>query len=201
MMRPETYEDLLARARGGDRSALNGLLKLYRNYLRLLMEVQVHNHQGLPFDSSDVVQETLLDAFRDFADFRGHTDAEFLTWLRKILVHNLTDGLRHYRRRNATCVVSSHFMIRLTSRRVTLRDCSCRWKFSERTCEPPGERRIVGQLAAEPADKAPAGDRTASALGTDVLGDRQPDRLLLPCCGRMWIRALQDLRTTLRELQ
>jgi RNA polymerase sigma-70 factor (ECF subfamily) len=36
-----------------------------------------------------VVQDTLLDAYRDFPQFRGRTKAEFLGWLRQILTNNI----------------------------------------------------------------------------------------------------------------
>jgi RNA polymerase sigma-70 factor (ECF subfamily) len=40
-------------------------------------------------DASDLVQETFLDACRDFGQFRGQTEGELVAWLRKILVYNL----------------------------------------------------------------------------------------------------------------
>ena len=45
---------------------------------------------------SDVVQESLLEAHRDFGNFRGRSANEFLAWLRQILVHNLAHTIdRH----------------------------------------------------------------------------------------------------------
>ncbi len=43
---------------------------------------------------SDVVQETLLEAARDFPIFRGGTEAELLAWMRRILWHNLANEHR-----------------------------------------------------------------------------------------------------------
>jgi RNA polymerase sigma-70 factor (ECF subfamily) len=80
---------LLARARDGTPDALGSLLELYRNYLRLLARTQIDLHlQGL-VNPSDLVQEAMLEACRDFGQFRGGTEAEFLAWLRRILIHNL----------------------------------------------------------------------------------------------------------------
>jgi RNA polymerase sigma-70 factor (ECF subfamily) len=47
-------------------------------------------------DASDLVQQTLLDAHRDFDRFQGQTDQEWLAWLRQILTHNACDAARHY---------------------------------------------------------------------------------------------------------
>jgi RNA polymerase sigma-70 factor (subfamily 1) len=43
-----------------------------------------------------LVQDTLLEAFRDFDSFRGQTLAEFALWLTHILRHNLLDAARHF---------------------------------------------------------------------------------------------------------
>ena len=47
--------------------------------------------------ASDLVQETLLGAYRNIAAFRGRSRAELLAWLRKILRNNVADLRRHYR--------------------------------------------------------------------------------------------------------
>ena len=57
------------------------------------------------------MQATLLEAFRDFSQFRGGTEAELLAWLRRILVHNLAWlAEKHLRtlKRDARREVSMH---------------------------------------------------------------------------------------------
>lgn len=49
------------------------------------------------FDSSDIVQQTLLEACRSWDDFRGTTDAELASWLRKMVARNLLDAVRRLR--------------------------------------------------------------------------------------------------------
>jgi RNA polymerase sigma-70 factor (ECF subfamily) len=49
-------------------------------------------------DPSDIVQETLLKAHQNYRHFRGTTEIEWMTWLRKILVNHLTDFQKGYRR-------------------------------------------------------------------------------------------------------
>ena len=48
-------------------------------------------------DASDLVQQTLLEAHRDFDRFQGGSENEWRAWLRKILSHNAADFVRHYR--------------------------------------------------------------------------------------------------------
>ena len=88
-------EELLRRARDGDASQLGELLDLYRNYLYLLAASQ-SAARSRRADVSDVVQEALLEAYRDFAQFQGKSEGELIVWLRQILVRNLTDMARHH---------------------------------------------------------------------------------------------------------
>ncbi len=82
-------EQLLKRARLNRGEHLGTPLELYRNYLQLLARTQLDLHLQGRIDPSDLVQETMLEAFRDFAQFRGGTEGELLAWLRRILLHNL----------------------------------------------------------------------------------------------------------------
>src|SRR5262249_9170659 len=49
-------------------------------------------------DASDVVQQTLLQAYQGLKQFRGETDADLAAWLRRILTNCLTDALRKHGR-------------------------------------------------------------------------------------------------------
>jgi RNA polymerase sigma-70 factor (ECF subfamily) len=89
-------ENLLLRARQGDRTALGQLLETYRNYLKLLARLQIGRRLRGKADASDLVQETFLEAHRDFRQFRGMTEAELLGWLRQVLVSNLANLARRY---------------------------------------------------------------------------------------------------------
>jgi RNA polymerase sigma-70 factor, ECF subfamily len=89
-------ERLLDLARAGSGPALGRLLELYRNYLALLARLQIGRRLQGKVDASDLVQETFLRAYRDFAQFRGNTEEELLGWLRQILSARLSDLIRHY---------------------------------------------------------------------------------------------------------
>src|SRR5207253_6129409 len=80
--------DLLQRARGNDPREVDRLFGACRNYLNVLARAQVESWLRAKVDASDLVQQTLLEAYRDFQRFRGTTEAEWLAWLRQILTHN-----------------------------------------------------------------------------------------------------------------
>jgi RNA polymerase sigma-70 factor (ECF subfamily) len=82
-------EQLLADARGGRTGSLGRVLELLRTDLALLARAQIGFHLRGRLDASDLVQETFLDACRDFHHFRGTTHREWVAWLRKILFYNL----------------------------------------------------------------------------------------------------------------
>jgi RNA polymerase sigma-70 factor, ECF subfamily len=69
-------------------------LERFRAYLRLLVRLQLGFRPNARVDPSDVVQQTLLEAFEKRAQFRGNTDAEQAAWLRMILARNVADVRR-----------------------------------------------------------------------------------------------------------
>ena len=100
--------DLIDRCRKGEGAAREQIFDRYRNYLRLLAEAQLGKYLRAKCDPSDIVQQTLLEAHRDFADFNGQHEPELLAWLRRILAHNLYNEARRYgaRQRDAAREVS-----------------------------------------------------------------------------------------------
>ncbi len=93
----QSLSDLLIRARAGDARELDRLFAACRNYLCLLARNHVEGRLKTKADASDLVQQTLLEAYRDFGQFRGGTEQEWLAWLRRILTHNVAHFVRHYR--------------------------------------------------------------------------------------------------------
>jgi RNA polymerase sigma-70 factor (ECF subfamily) len=70
-------------------------LERFRHYLLLLARHWLGRQAPGRPEASDVVQQTLLEAHRKRAQFRGTTDAERAAWLRQMLAFNLADARRH----------------------------------------------------------------------------------------------------------
>jgi RNA polymerase sigma-70 factor (ECF subfamily) len=91
-----TVAILLAQARKGDGQALDRLFGMCRNYVTIIARTQVEGWLRAKVDASDLVQQTLLEAYRDFTRFQGATEGEWLAWLRRILSHNAADFVRRF---------------------------------------------------------------------------------------------------------
>src|SRR5665213_2076167 len=89
--------DLLTHSRGGVPEARDRLFAACRSYLHLLARVRVESWLNAKVDASDLVQQTLLEAYRDFSQFAGSTEGEWLAWLRCILTRNAAEFVRHFR--------------------------------------------------------------------------------------------------------
>jgi RNA polymerase sigma-70 factor (ECF subfamily) len=89
-------ERLIRLARGRNEQALGQLLEMYRNYLTLAARVQISRRLQSKVDPADLVQDTFLKAHRHFAQFRGTTEGELVSWLRQILALNVANVVRHY---------------------------------------------------------------------------------------------------------
>lgn len=92
----------------------------FRAYLRVLASMQLSPGIRSKLDASDVVQQTLLQAYRGLADFRGHTNAEMAAWLRQILARNIAHAHRDFGRdkRNVRCERSLQQMMDDSSSRL-----------------------------------------------------------------------------------
>ena len=89
--------ELLDRARNGDEAARYALFDKCRTYIKVVAQAQVESWLQAKVDASDLVQQTLLEAYRGFSRFRGQTQQEWLGWLRMILKHNALDYVRQYK--------------------------------------------------------------------------------------------------------
>lgn len=69
-----------------------------REYLLVLARIGLDPRLRAKVDDADVVQQTLLEAHRDWDQFRGTTVAERFAWLRQILARNLSNLLRDFTR-------------------------------------------------------------------------------------------------------
>lgn len=71
-------------------------LERYRDYLRLLADMQLNPRLRAKEDISDVVQRSLLQAHQAIHGFRGSTEAELRGWLKAILTNNLANLAKYH---------------------------------------------------------------------------------------------------------
>lgn len=86
----------LSLAKSGSPNAVNQLLKNCYDYLLLIATREIGTDLKQINAPSDLVQQTLYEAYRDFAKFRGETEGEILAWLRRILINNLADARKRH---------------------------------------------------------------------------------------------------------
>lgn len=79
-----------------DAGAAGRTLERHRGYLRLLARLQLDPRLRGKIDPSDIVQETLLKAYRALDELPSHNEREVAAWLRTILANTLTDAVRRY---------------------------------------------------------------------------------------------------------
>ncbi len=100
---------LLDRARDGGAEPLGQLLQRYRNYLTVLATTQFDRRLRRRVSPSDLVQEAMLAAHRDFEQFRGASEPQFLAWLRQILINCLHRAIETHlktKMRDVRCEIS-----------------------------------------------------------------------------------------------
>jgi RNA polymerase sigma-70 factor (subfamily 1) len=84
-------------ARNGSRDAQAQLLESLRPVLLAIAEGEVASELRPKLAASDVVQNTMCQAWQDFASFQGHTRTELIGWLKTILGHAAAGEARRYR--------------------------------------------------------------------------------------------------------
>jgi RNA polymerase sigma-70 factor (TIGR02960 family) len=88
--------DLLSLARAGDEDAFGALVAPYQHELR----VHCYRILGSLHDAEDVLQETLLSAWRGLDGFEGRSSVR--TWLYRIATNRSLDAIRASTRRDET---------------------------------------------------------------------------------------------------
>jgi len=103
--------ELLRTARAGCNSSLGSLLQEYRDYLLLLADGELGSDLKVKVSSSDVVQESCLEAKRDFGQFAGSSPEEFGAWLRRVTLNNIANVIRAYRETEKRDLAREYFAL------------------------------------------------------------------------------------------
>ncbi|HZW30076.1 MAG TPA: sigma-70 family RNA polymerase sigma factor [Isosphaeraceae bacterium] len=183
----------------GSQPAVIAELERYRGWLAVLARLQVAPRFRAKFDASDIVQQTLLEAVRDWPKFRGRTEAELAAWLRQILAHVLLHEIRRHggaQRRDAGREVSLEQALAESSRRLGAALEAPGSSPSERAGRHELELRLADALTRLPADYAEVillrnveglpHEEVARRMGRGVGAVRM-----------LWVRALARLRQEL----
>jgi RNA polymerase sigma-70 factor (ECF subfamily) len=86
----------LVEARHGSREALGQALEGCRQYLLAVAQHAMPADLQAKVGPSDLVQDTLLKAQREFHRFDGDTESQLLAWLRAILVNHAANCARQF---------------------------------------------------------------------------------------------------------
>jgi RNA polymerase sigma-70 factor (ECF subfamily) len=93
-MRSASDEELIDRARQGDVEAFNALARKHEGPLRALIAIELGDGIRGRVEVDDILQETLLRAFRSFAGFAGRNGDSLRIWLAGIAHHAVVDEAR-----------------------------------------------------------------------------------------------------------
>ena len=95
-MRNSEYQRLLNESLQGNQEAIGQLLDRHRPYLKFITQRALDGRLQARVDDSDIVQQTCLSALRNFQQFDGKEEAQFVAWLQKIHERNIQDTIRRH---------------------------------------------------------------------------------------------------------
>ncbi len=191
----DAWSAMLQRARSGCSRSLGELLEQCRPYLNEIARDAIGARFRSKHGPSDLVQQSFLEAQRDFCSFQGTSDQELLGWLRQILQNNLLDFARRFHQ---------------TSKRDLSRECTD--DFGNDVVAVPAKDPSPSQHAStreqilnlrSALEELPEEKRL-------VLRLRHQDQMSFVEIGRriqktedaarkVWARAIEDLRRKIRE--
>ena len=96
--RNQKTQQLVAMAKAGDNDALDQLCRVYGERIRRIIRLRIDRKLRAKLDSTDLVQDALLNALRGLGDFTYENEGDFLRWLSRIAQNTLG---RHLERLHA----------------------------------------------------------------------------------------------------
>jgi RNA polymerase sigma factor (sigma-70 family) len=104
---PDATVHLLARYRAGDQAALDLLFARYVPALRRWASGRLPRWARDMADTGDLVQETVLQTFKNIERFQHRGDGAFLAYLRQALMNRIRDEFRRAARRPESTAVDT----------------------------------------------------------------------------------------------
>jgi RNA polymerase sigma-70 factor (ECF subfamily) len=174
----------------------------YRPYLKMVARLQIDGPLQGKIDPSDIVQQTLIEAFQGQTQFRGSTNAELSAWLRQILARNLADEIRRLGRQKRNIALEKSLHEQLNETTLVLERWLASNDSSPSECAMHSERLL--QLAAALAD-LPTDQRRAIELyhlqGKTAAEVAQALERTEVAVAGLLRRGLQKLRAHLRTME
>jgi RNA polymerase sigma-70 factor (ECF subfamily) len=176
------------------------VFEIARHYLLEIANTELGSDLQAKAGGSDLVQQTFLEAQRDFGQFHGTSEGELRAWLRRILLNNVASFQRSYRQTEK----------RRVAKELSLGDADADGLVAQglaRQLETPSG-------AAMARERRDAVERALSRLPehyAEVLRLRQQEGLMFAEIGRrldrseeaaqkLWARALEQFEKELRHL-
>lgn len=191
---------LIAASREGDEEAKERLLSYFRDYLRLLANVQVRPLLKSKFDESDIVQETCMQAIEVFDQFRGDNEKQFAAWLRQILANKGAWMARKYSTEKRDARLEQNLKHQIDQSSIDL-GALVPDKYSSPSHVAMGRERVV--ILADAIEKV-RGEQKDVLIMRGLQGMSIPD--VAKSLGRteastwkLWARGLQALRAIAKD--
>jgi len=196
-----SVQELIVRARVGDREALSELLAYYQPYLRRVVRTNMGPSLRKAHETADVLQEVMLTAAARFEQFHGVDEGELLTWLRTLVARKAVDMARFLGRakRNPGGQASIERLDAVTERGEYPEIPADQTSPSRAAARRELQLKLAEALAQLPDDEA------------DVVWMRHIEEMSFEAIGKrlgmgrnavrsLWVRALKRLRDHLPEL-
>ena len=98
MTQSDAWKDLIKNAKQGCDESISVIATQMRGYLKSIADNGIAAGLQSKISSSDVVQISLMEAQEGIANFRGSSEAELKKWLKRIVMHNMTDEAKRFTR-------------------------------------------------------------------------------------------------------
>jgi RNA polymerase sigma-70 factor, ECF subfamily len=184
-------------ARTGKSEPLGLVLEICRHYLLEIANAELGADLQAKAGASDLVQQTFLEAQRDFGQFRGLNERELRAWLRQILLNNVATFQRRFR----------HTEKRHVGKEMPLGEAEFHNHVKNGDIETPSEAAMAHerrQAVEQALQRLPDHYR-------QVLQMRQQEGMTFVAIGealerseeaaqKLWIRALEQLEKELRGM-